>query len=282
MDRMRTMRRDWRRLAIGVVTGVVLAVAGQIGLGDPLSLYSDEITYRADVGVFAYGEGRVQARAYWRSEEGDPFEELYVVAARGVGALTDRNAHADGALNHNDPPQSRPVSSEQSGEGEQAGEFLTFFAYHTLCGPDECLDEYIELPRGAGTLQFTFDPLLRRAEVHGFVKGKRFDIVWSSNNPLGPGGFAHTNHQAGGPIPDHPDWPYSGLAHASDFHEDALAEQSLGRYISSVEFHSTWAPTFVDPKPWLWGGDISYAAASRVNSGGGAGWGPFLKVEEPA
>lgn len=275
----------WHRIAVGVLAAGLLFAGGHFSRAEPpVGFYSATIEYAGNVGVFAYGEGRVEATAHFAvdaDEDGNPEEELRIVAARGIGALTDRQASAEGSINNQDPSQSNPVSGGQTVEDEQAGNFITFQAYWNGCDDNGCFDEFIELPRGRpGELEFTFDPLLRRAELRGYVDEYRFDIVWSSNNPLGPTGFSNIGHRAGHNVPaERDEYPYSGMHGSAQAGEDVFVEERLGRFASTVEFSSDWIPA--PPPGSLRQGDISFVAAARGRTSGEARWGPLLRVDPP-
>lgn len=244
--------RDLSRPLAGALLGAALAVFGPVGgalgwLGEAVGLYSHPIPYRANVGVLAYSEGRVEAQAHWSRtsqktvcedngwcETGEVEERLDITVAEGEGAGTQRHAGAYGQFN----PTHLPRTDHQG--ADWAGRTVYFSAYYTYCGPDSCFDRSLD-PWSTELLAFDLevDPLLQHATFRGRFRtwddnGDELvipvDARFESDTPLTQGGGSTLAHsaepapRAGGQVHDETTvgrratatWDMPGFAPSSD------------------------------------------------------------------
>lgn len=261
--------RDWKRPLAGALLGGALAVFGPIGtavgwLSNPVGLYSHPIPFTASVGVFAYAEGRVEARANFERRRdvtvcdnwGDcsthtETEMLSIVVSRGAGAVTDHDASAAGEVN----PVREP--STQSDDHDDAGSLTYFHAGYETCRSDvydSCTSRWFDLDEHSEVVfDFDVDPRLRSAEFHGVVAGQRFDVLWTSVGPLTPEGEVDRSNGGGAS----PRW---GLRNGG--------EARLRRSATA----SAAVPGLADPfgNDDATGGRIQYAATAQARTEGGA------------
>lgn len=245
-------RLEWRRPLLGAALGLTLTVFGPIGmavgwLSNPVGLYSQPIPYRADVGVFAYSEGRVELGAVWLRDREDygcwPDEDtgdeacgtmvvhdrLEIVAARGQAAVEDRNASVSGQVNPATRPEARSNGSDHAGETE----YLQ--VHHSSCDEhDRCDYRDASLDWAwSRDLEIEVDPRLRWARLHAEIitydeQSLTLDAAWTQDGPLRP---SYDSEGPGIEIARSP--RAAGRQHS---------EQSIGRRATATASLHGWAP----------------------------------------
>lgn len=171
----RKMSRDGARPLTWLALGVVIALAGPLGLAvgffsHPVGLYS----HPGSVAGYAYGRGQIAASGYWYGYGDSGWTSLWI----DVRKAADASAAA-------------AVRGTRAAQSSDEGYVDSFRAGYVSCDRDwDCHYGRLE-GTSSDSEQFDFevDPLLRRARFSGVIDGHTVHVAWSGVGDLQEGGW---------------------------------------------------------------------------------------------